>query len=945
AQFDANIALKVQTTGAERQVKKLERSIAKVEDATRDILGVDKQIVRERRALLRLTGEQATKSKQRIKDLTVQKSELALQKRELSQIVRLEKQRIAAANKRAAGPSASGGGGGGSPAGLVAAAAGAVAFSPQKLVQKSKALQALQEFRDRQNDGLEATIEDLEEKTKIYKQKLERFNEVRAARPLTTSKGTFQPTTRTSRNAFNKSRDNLLQARRDVEFSQGFTGKIDAQVASAQGEIDKATKAAARGNNVMGGFAKKLLVVAGAYVGVEQAARFASASIQNSIRAASGEQRIRALADGFDTYQSVVSRSTAAAEKFNISQIDANQQFAQLYGRLRPLGLSLDEVSTVFEGFSTAAALTGSTAAESSGALLQLSQALGAGALRGEEFNSVAEQAPAVLQAIAKEVDKPVGQLKQLAKDGKLTSDILVAALKRVKDEGADKLAAALDTPAQKVRTLQNRVEDLQVAIGKVAMPAFIGLVVKLTEVAEDAADGVEDIGLAVAYVDRVTNNFTGGAFGAFIDFLAENNAIAGITRDLKILADLQRDFERSQGTLRNFGPNYKEQELALAAAANGVEKPLSERLGIDLDGSGLGGGSGRSPADIAADQLEQGERLSKEFSRQVSLLSAQSDLERESLQIAFDRQDREEAVAKALDSQKNSLLVISDRIAALEKIELVTDDALTKTGDYIDLLKEGMEGLVGDVADEFAEFNSQTKPLEETLNGIGGILQNGVVDAISLAVTETDKLGQAFQSLAADILQAVGKALILSAITTAFKGLGGNDGVGFFSMLSGALGAREFGGPVNANSPYVVGEAGPELFIPGKSGSVVAADQFAAAKDAMEAGTAASTANADAAFADSATAMAKASTNYQNNILNTSNLISNSISGDGGMNASADSGDIRVSVNTVRVGDLDVITQEQFEAGMKATAKQTQAKVYRDLRNRPASRSRVGVG
>ena len=65
AQFNADIALKVQSSGAERQVKKLERGIAKVENATRNILSIDTQIVHECRALLRLRGEQATKSKRR----------------------------------------------------------------------------------------------------------------------------------------------------------------------------------------------------------------------------------------------------------------------------------------------------------------------------------------------------------------------------------------------------------------------------------------------------------------------------------------------------------------------------------------------------------------------------------------------------------------------------------------------------------------------------------------------------------------------------------------------------------------------------------------------------------------------------------------------------------------------------------------------------------------
>ena len=105
AQFSADIALKLNSTAAERGIRKVERNLNKIESTTKDILGVDKQIIRERRALVRISGEQATKAKRRIKDLSLQKAELSLQKRELQQINRLEKQRTANAN-RARGASA-----------------------------------------------------------------------------------------------------------------------------------------------------------------------------------------------------------------------------------------------------------------------------------------------------------------------------------------------------------------------------------------------------------------------------------------------------------------------------------------------------------------------------------------------------------------------------------------------------------------------------------------------------------------------------------------------------------------------------------------------------------------------------------------------------------------------------------------------------------------------
>ena len=247
------------------------------------------------------------------------------------------------------------------------------------------------------------------------------------------------------------------------------------------------------------------MIAGAAFLTFETAARQAAASLRKATEAAAGQQRIRALADGFDNYNDVLNLAAKASERFNIGTIQSQNAVAQLFGRLRPLGLSLEEISTVFNGFNTAAALTGATAAESAGALLQLSQALGAGALRGEEFNSVAEQAPAILQAIAKEIDQPVGKLKDLAKEGKLTTDVLLRALGRIEREGAEPLANALDTPAQKIQTLRNRVEDLQIAFGDLALPSYIRLVEQLTDAVEDATtevnlwkDGTDGLGRAI---------------------------------------------------------------------------------------------------------------------------------------------------------------------------------------------------------------------------------------------------------------------------------------------------------------------------------------------------------------------------------------------------------------------------------------------------------------
>ena len=73
--------------------------------------------------------------------------------------------------------------------------------------------------------------------------------------------------------------------------------------------------------------------------------------------------------------------------------------------------------------------ISGAKAQEAASATLQLAQALGAGALRGEEFNAVNEAAPRLMKALADGLGVPVGKLKQLAEQGLLTTDVMTMAL------------------------------------------------------------------------------------------------------------------------------------------------------------------------------------------------------------------------------------------------------------------------------------------------------------------------------------------------------------------------------------------------------------------------------------------------------------------------------------------------------------------------------------
>jgi len=369
-----------------------------------------------------------------------------------------------------------------------------------------------------------------------------------------------------------------------------------------------------RGTGIFGG-GEAVLKLSGAYLALNKVVRQVGKSINAATQAASGEQRIKALSAGFDDYREVLAATERAQEKFNLGTIESQDAFAQLFGRLRPAGFALSEVETIFNGFNTAAALTGATARESAGALLQLTQALGAGFLSGQEFNSVAEQAPAVLQAIAKEVDRPVGQLKQLAKDGKLTSEVLLRALKRVETEGADRLAEALDTPAQKVKNLQNKVEDLNIELGKLVLPAVEEGLEGVSGAAEKATEEVIKTQKAAKtlaeIMDRLDGLFTSIDANPVIKWLGDIGKAAANSALLLIpFASQIKTLVQLRDILAGQRPQFEDDGFIGPQVPENL-KPLKDRLGLGDPDDPTGKGKGK--ADKAAERAAREEERLQE--------------------------------------------------------------------------------------------------------------------------------------------------------------------------------------------------------------------------------------------------------------------------------------------------------------------------------------------
>ena len=106
------------------------------------------------------------------------------------------------------------------------------------------------------------------------------------------------------------------------------------------------------------------------------------------------------------------------------------QRFAQ---NAQALGINQARVASLTETVSKAVAISGASAESAQAALMQFGQSLASGVFRGQEFNSVMEQTPGLAQAMAKGLGVSVGELRNMANAGKLTMDVIIPALERVK--------------------------------------------------------------------------------------------------------------------------------------------------------------------------------------------------------------------------------------------------------------------------------------------------------------------------------------------------------------------------------------------------------------------------------------------------------------------------------------------------------------------------------
>lgn len=243
-----------------------------------------------------------------------------------------------------------------------------------------------------------------------------------------------------------------------------------------------------RGGAALAGFAGGIAgSIAASALGSAQQAVTGVASV--GLAAETAQARIRALSNEFGEYNQVQASVARIATTLRLSNTEAADSFASLYASLRPTGITVEELEKAFIGFSAAARNSGATAQETSNALIQLKQGLASGVLQGEELRSIREQAPLAAQAIAKELGVSIGELKNLAAEGKVTTDVVLRALGKLQDTQLGKLNQQFNTGQQAIKDFQVASEELGKTLSRIFGPTAVALLRNFTGVLRDATD------------------------------------------------------------------------------------------------------------------------------------------------------------------------------------------------------------------------------------------------------------------------------------------------------------------------------------------------------------------------------------------------------------------------------------------------------------------------
>jgi len=591
--------------------------------------------------------------------------------------------------------------------------------------------------------------------------------------------------------------------------------------------------------------------------------------------------RLGLLTKSSGTFAKSQQNAADAQKAFGLSATEALEGITDITARLAPLGVGVDDIKSTFFGFNTAAKLAGASTIEASNAFRQLAQALGSGRLQGDEFRSISEQIPTLLGPIADELGVTVGQLKKFASEGKLTSAVVLRALKKIETEGSASLKELVaNDPTQIFKNLSNATEDLSRSIGEKLRPAVEPTVKALTDLTVALTNFINStegqtalilagitlaikglgvvIPLAVAGLKSLAAGFSLIGFQSIIaqtgltgvnaaSLLAANGinklafsmgALSVASKALPLVAIaggfafLTNSIIKALNKQREF--NELLEKGSAAEIENEIEKVTAEidklntkikEITKDQKGFVLISGAEGEEAKVQKlkndlDKLNETLKTARAKELANDFIKTKSALQQTNIQL----KDSVKRAGLVTEKQKEQFDIEKQRQEFVERFGVAEADKLIKIIEQNNELKKQEE--------QIKKNAEATEGLKEKFKAIGDEIESSIKNNLRDAITGAKSFGEAMSGVLNRIRDKIidaqidrliggfGDAFSAGASGGKKKGLGG-----FLGGLIGGLFAN--GGQPPVNKISVVGERGPELFVPSTKGTIIPNNQL----------------------------------------------------------------------------------------------------------------------
>lgn len=489
-----------------------------------------------------------------------------------------------------------------------------------------------------------------------------------------------------------------------------------------------------------------------------------------------GVSQLKGFADGYTEIQNklrlVESASISSAKGLNNvfdialktnQSINATsgvyQRFAQ---NAETLKISQAQIASLTETVSKAVAVSGASAGAADAALTQFGQALGSGILRGDEFNSVMEQTPALAKAIATGLGVTTGELRNMAKEGKLTMDVLVPALERAKESVDDQFNTRILTISAAFENLNTSTikwigeldkstgasEAFAKAINEIAnhltivasLAAGAGVIWSVGKIRTWIAASIQ-ASAAMSAQAAATRNLsaaqqsltaTGKGLGGALGFVGGPLGLLtlGLSAGVGVFLDYQQKTEAARQELLSFADSLDVTTGKLANTSAAV----------------LGGMKAKLEQSITA-QKDEIKRLEEEYEKLNRIIEQGKQIAQQS--------------GKAEDSAYLDALAKSTQDLAIKKAELAkANEKLTKSED-------DLKTIIGQVP--VAEFHDKLKSLLPTLD-----TSKVSIDSIGFSLDDLNRIFPSAESGAASVTSAVERMGAMAVLVASqFNALG----------------------------------------------------------------------------------------------------------------------------------------------------------------------------